>query len=70
MFSFTGLSVSQSKIMVDLHHVYMTPNGRISISGLNTNNVEYVAKAFKDVVVNHGDAPTLWRGNSRKKYPN
>lgn len=53
MFSFTGLSVSQSKVMVDQHHVYMTPNGRISISGLNTNNVDYVAKAFKDVVENH-----------------
>jgi len=57
MFSFTGLSAVQSKVMVDKHHVYMLTNGRISISGLNTNNVDHVAKAFKDVVVNHGDAP-------------
>jgi len=53
MFSFTGLTVAQSKAMVEKHHVYMTPNGRISVAGLTTKNVEYVAKAFKDSVENY-----------------
>ena len=53
MFSFTGLTPEQVNVMVDHHHIYMTPNGRISLSGLNTNNVEYVAKAIKNVVENH-----------------
>lgn len=48
MFSFTGLSEAQSTAMVDEFHVYMTKNGRISVSGLNENNVEYVANAFKE----------------------
>ena len=50
MFSFTGLSEAQSKAMVEEHHVYMTKDGRISIAGLNNNNVEYVADAIKDVL--------------------
>jgi len=43
MFSFTGLTVKQSEAMVKKHHVYMTKNGRISVAGLTTKNVEYVA---------------------------
>jgi len=53
MFSFTGLTVAQSKIMVEKHHVYMTPNGRISVAGLTTKNVDYVASCFKDAVENY-----------------
>jgi aspartate/tyrosine/aromatic aminotransferase len=30
----------------------MTGNGRISIAGLTTSNVDYVANAIKDVVEN------------------
>jgi aspartate/tyrosine/aromatic aminotransferase len=50
MFSFTGLSPAQSDAMVKKHHVYMTKNGRISIAGLNSKNVKYVADAMKDVL--------------------
>ena len=32
MFSFTGLSPAQSDLMVKKHHIYMTKDGRISIS--------------------------------------
>lgn len=53
MFSFTGLNLAQSKAMVDKHHIYMTTNGRISICGLTTKNVDYVAGAIKDVVQNY-----------------
>jgi len=53
MFSFTGLTGPQSKAMIDKHHIYMTGNGRISIAGLTTKNVQYVANAIKDVVENY-----------------
>ena len=49
MFSFTGLSEAQATAMVDEYHIYMTKNGRISVSGLTEKNVEYVANAFKEV---------------------
>jgi aspartate/tyrosine/aromatic aminotransferase len=52
MFSFTGLSVKQSETMVDKHHIYMTKNGRISVCGITTKNVEYIADCIKDVVLN------------------
>lgn len=52
MFSFTGLTAPQSKAMVSKHHVYMLANGRISIAGLTAMNVEYVARAMKDVTDN------------------
>jgi len=35
--------------MIAKHHIYMTLNGRISIAGLTTKNVEYVANVIKDV---------------------
>lgn len=53
MFSFTGLTNKQSDAMVNKHAIYMTKNGRISICGLTTKNVDYVATAIKDVVENH-----------------
>lgn len=53
MFSFTGLTTTQSSAMVSKHHVYMTKNGRISVAGLTKQNVEYVARAIKDVTENY-----------------
>ena len=50
MFSFTGLSEKQVLKLRDDSHVYMTKNGRISMAGLNTGNVEYFAKAVDKVV--------------------
>jgi aspartate/tyrosine/aromatic aminotransferase len=32
------------------HHIYMTQDGRISIAGLNTLNVKYVANSIKNVL--------------------
>ncbi|UZJ56626.1 hypothetical protein CBS101457_005946 [Exobasidium rhododendri] len=43
MFTFLGLSEKQCAKIVDEGHIYMTSNSRISMAGLNTNNVEYVA---------------------------
>jgi aspartate aminotransferase, cytoplasmic len=50
MFSFTGLSEPQVLKLREEFHVYMTKNGRISMAGLNTRNVEYFAKAVDKVV--------------------
>ncbi|KAK4691089.1 aspartate aminotransferase, cytoplasmic, partial [Lecanoromycetidae sp. Uapishka_2] len=50
MFSFTGLTEKQVLKIREDAHVYMTKNGRISMAGLNTNNVEYTAKAIDEVV--------------------
>ena len=50
MFSFTGLSEKQVARLREDAHVYMTKNGRISMAGLNTGNVEYFAKAVDKVV--------------------
>lgn len=50
MFSFTGLSEKQVLRLREEAHVYMTKNGRISMAGLNTANVEYFAKAVDKVV--------------------
>jgi len=52
MFSYTGLTPKQSDAMVDKHHVYMLRNGRISMAGVTTKNVAYLAKAIDDVVRN------------------
>merc|ERR1711990_413744 len=50
MFSFTGLSTEQSTAMLEKHHIYMLKNGRISMAGINSKNVKYVAECIKAVV--------------------
>jgi aspartate aminotransferase len=50
MFSFTGLNEQQVLKLRNDSHIYMTKNGRISMAGLNTGNVEYVAKAIDKTV--------------------
>ncbi|KAF2475627.1 aspartate aminotransferase [Lindgomyces ingoldianus] len=50
MFSYTGLSEAQVLKIRSDSHVYMTKNGRISMAGLNTHNVDYFAHAVDKVV--------------------
>ncbi|KAK6437603.1 Aspartate aminotransferase, cytoplasmic [Oleoguttula sp. CCFEE 5521] len=50
MFSFTGLNEAQVQKLREKYHVYMTKNGRISMAGLNTNNVDYFADSVDAVV--------------------
>ena len=50
MFSYTGLTEKQVLKLRDEAHVYMTKNGRISMAGLNTGNVDYFAEAVDRVV--------------------
>ncbi|KAI9821097.1 MAG: Aspartate aminotransferase, cytoplasmic [Pycnora praestabilis] len=50
MFSFTGLNEKQVQMLRAEFSIYMTKNGRISMAGLNTGNVKYVAEAVDKVV--------------------
>lgn len=50
MFSFTGLTEPQVQKLKEKYHIYMTKNGRISMAGLNTKNVDYFAKSVDAVV--------------------
>ncbi|KAG2228727.1 aspartate aminotransferase [Thamnidium elegans] len=52
MFSFTGLKPAQVKVLKEKYHIYMTDNGRISMAGVSTKNVAYLAKSIDDVVRN------------------
>merc|ERR1712228_1038718 len=52
MFTFTGLTPAQVKVMIDKHHIYMLSNGRISMAGVASSNVGYIGAAINDVVVN------------------
>lgn len=51
MFSFTGLTEPQVLKLREEHHIYMTKNGRASMAGLNTNNIDHVATSINKVVV-------------------
>jgi len=53
MFSFTGLTPAQAKQMVEKHHIYMLGNGRVSMAGVTSGNVKYIAAAIDDVVRNY-----------------
>ncbi|CAG2116756.1 unnamed protein product, partial [Medioppia subpectinata] len=50
MFSYTGLTDRQVTHLSDSYHIYMLSNGRLSMCGLTTKNVEYVAKAIRDAL--------------------
>ncbi|KAJ2372862.1 Aspartate aminotransferase, cytoplasmic, partial [Coemansia sp. RSA 2607] len=50
MFSFTGLTKPQVDELREKHHLYMTDDGRISVAGLNSGNIDYVARAIDAVV--------------------
>lgn len=49
MFAYTGVTKEQVNKLKSQYHIYLTDDGRISISGLNTSNIDYVAKAFHEV---------------------
>ena len=49
MFCFTGLTTAEVAELKEKYHIYLTNDGRISISGLNSSNVDYVAESFHAV---------------------
>jgi len=49
MFTYSGLTPEQVDKLASEHHIYLTRNGRISIAGISSNNVEYLAKSMYEV---------------------
>lgn len=46
MFCFTGLNAEQVDLLIREHHVYLTKDGRISMAGVTSKNVKYLAEAM------------------------
>lgn len=53
MFSYTGLSEKQSIALIEKHNIFLVKTGRISLSGLNEKNLNFVAKSIIDVLENY-----------------
>ena len=49
MFCYSGLTPEQVDRMKVEHHIYITRDGRISMAGLTSSNVRYVANAIHSV---------------------
>jgi len=49
MFCFTGMTAEQVAQISAKHSVYLTKDGRISIAGISSKNVDYLAHAIHDV---------------------
>jgi len=49
MFCYTGLSADECGLMRNKHSVYLPDDGRVSMAGVTTENVEYLADAIHDV---------------------
>lgn len=49
MFCFTGLTVEQVSRLKKDFSVYLTDNGRISVAGITSSNVEYLSRAIHEV---------------------
>jgi aspartate aminotransferase len=50
LFPSTGLNEEQCIALERDHHIYLLNTGRINMCGINTHNVEYVARAFHSVL--------------------
>lgn len=50
MFSYTGLNVEQCEALIAKHKIFLVKTGRISLAGINAQNVQRVAMAIKEVV--------------------
>ena len=48
--SFTGLTTPQTKQLAEKAHIYMTADGRISMAGLNGNNIDYFSESVSKAV--------------------
>jgi len=49
MFCFTGMTPEQVAKITKDHSVYLTKDGRISVAGISSKNVDYLAHAMHDV---------------------
>jgi aspartate/tyrosine/aromatic aminotransferase len=46
------LAAKQVEHLIQKHHIYLTADGRISLAGLNTKNVNILADAIEDALKN------------------
>mmetsp|Transcript_114505 Transcript_114505/g.278054 ORF Transcript_114505/g.278054 Transcript_114505/m.278054 type:complete len:441 (-) Transcript_114505:66-1388(-) len=49
MFCYSGLTEEHVEKLINEHHVYLTKNGRISMAGVNSKNIKYLASAIHAV---------------------
>lgn len=49
MFCFTGLKPDQVERLTKDFSIYLTKDGRISVAGVSSSNVDYLAKAMHEV---------------------
>ncbi|KAJ0405665.1 hypothetical protein ATCC90586_004468 [Pythium insidiosum] len=52
MFCYTGLTEAQVERMIEKHHIYLTKDGRVSMAGVTSKNVDYLAECMAEVVQN------------------
>jgi len=51
MFAYSGLTEKEVTELRNKHHIYCTLDGRISMAGVTSGNVNYIANAINDVIV-------------------
>ena len=49
MFAYSGMTKDEVLLLKEKHHIYCTADGRISIAGVTSGNVDYIANAIHDV---------------------
>mmetsp|Transcript_10048 Transcript_10048/g.18391 ORF Transcript_10048/g.18391 Transcript_10048/m.18391 type:complete len:464 (-) Transcript_10048:244-1635(-) len=49
MFAYSGMSKDEVMELREKHHIYCTLDGRISMAGVTSKNVDYIARAIHDV---------------------
>lgn len=49
MFAYSGLTKEEVTVLREKHHIYCTLDGRISMAGVTSKNVKYIAEAIHDV---------------------
>lgn len=52
MFCYTGLTQTQVERMIEKHHIYLAKDGRISMAGVTTKNVRYLAESMAESAQN------------------
>jgi aspartate aminotransferase len=50
MFAYSGMTKEEVIALREKHHIYCTLDGRISMAGVTSGNVDYMANAIKDVI--------------------
>ncbi|XP_057723954.1 aspartate aminotransferase, mitochondrial-like [Arachis stenosperma] len=60
MFCYSWLTSEQANRMTSKFFIYMTCNDRISMAGLNTDNVRYVANPIHEVTKSGSDTFERW----------